>query len=586
MSGAIEAGSAFVRFWGDISELVGTMKTLSGDVKNVAGAISKEVSQKMSGGFATAEAAAAQFGATATAAGHQVAASMTAAAAKTTGVWAGFQRIASSTVGIARASLTFGNIAKTAGIASWGLFGVSRVMRMMGKDTTQIDMITKALWRVSWAARAAAIAVGLIKLPGRVLGGITGLARSAGRGLGGLGGRVAGLGGLMALNSASAAPGEEGEQESTGANVAGSALTGFALGGAVGAAALGLGALIKSAISRNTAEGVGEATGFLGQLGAAATATGQWFADIFGKAKASVTGAFASLKTEGPSIFERLTQAVFPLVDAVENVWLPAFQNAVTSMASLFKSNTAEMERSWSDWIVDSVAALSEFVGNIDIYFQIAQQTLVMWASNSILQVSDLFTNIGKWLDWFGKNWSDMLFTAFDLAATVFINIGQNIRDIFSEIWEWVKSGFTSDFEIDWTPLTEGFVSTIKEWPDLVETELAESTPELDSLFGQLGERQAATERRRAERATAISSVDVGGSAAATRRNLPDARFGATSAQSQEGLSLLAQIQNKNAGRDPVAENTKQMVKEQKATHKEIVKVVEALNSGWDPLTA
>lgn len=72
--------------------------------------------------------------------------------------------------------------------------------------------------------------------------------------------------------------------------------------------------------------------------------------------------------------------------------------------------------------------------------------------------------------NWFLDNWKDIFYTAFDFATTVFINLGTNIRNIFSNITD-IISGSVSISDL-WTPLTEGFVSTIKELPDIAEREI------------------------------------------------------------------------------------------------------------------
>jgi len=107
-----------------------------------------------------------------------------------------------------------------------------------------------------------------------------------------------------------------------------------------------------------------------------------------------------------------------------------------------------------------------------------------------------LFNDIGHffmgvipaWFTWFGKNWSDVFFSAFDLATTVFINLGQNIRNMFSSLWAWIKSGFTTSFEINWTPLTQGAVNAVKSLPEIPARAVTELEQNLKNNVGRMGD--------------------------------------------------------------------------------------------------
>jgi hypothetical protein len=66
---------------------------------------------------------------------------------------------------------------------------------------------------------------------------------------------------------------------------------------------------------------------------------------------------------------------------------------------------------------------------------------------------------------WLGENWSDVLHTMFDLASTIFINLVTNLGKIFSNLPGLIAG--TQTFEKLWTPLTEGFVNTIKKLPEI-----------------------------------------------------------------------------------------------------------------------
>ena len=435
-----------------------------------------------------------------------------------------------------------GAVGAAAGIAALAIKGISAAMTKAGKDTTAIDAIGAKMSKVATAASlailgikgitlavrtmqaTAAAGVGAVTLSFKVLtktiAAVPATIGAVAGSLGRLGSAGAGAlrSGASAVGSFAANAGDALGQ--IGQSVA-SVATGFAFGGIVGGLATLTGVLVASGLSMKSlgleSSGI---TAPLTKLQESLTKIGS------GIGKSALEGLGAVAKRAQPYI-DSFANAVSVLAERFTAEWLPAISNAATQGMAIFGEFFTYMETEWGAWISDSVSALAEFVGNIDVYFQIAQQNIVLFASNSILQIGDFFANIGKWLDWFGENWSDVLFTAGDLAATVFINIGENIRSIFSEIWDWVSSGFTNDINIDWHGLTDGFVSTIKEWPDLLETELAQTSPELEGLYKQLGERQKAEAARTVnvdENGTPLkmwsaSTGDTSKSSAASRDN-------------------------------------------------------------------
>ena len=85
-------------------------------------------------------------------------------------------------------------------------------------------------------------------------------------------------------------------------------------------------------------------------------------------------------------------------------------------------------------------------------------------------EIAHFFTGVLPALfTWFGKNWSGIWRTAVDFALTVFINLGKNIRAIFSAIWEFMKTG---KWDVAFTPITEGFRNMVQELPKIPKREM------------------------------------------------------------------------------------------------------------------
>lgn len=101
-------------------------------------------------------------------------------------------------------------------------------------------------------------------------------------------------------------------------------------------------------------------------------------------------------------------------------------------------------------------------------------------------QMSHFFTGvIPALLTGFADNWGSTFNTAADFVMTVFINIGQNIRNIMSSIWDFIASGGKKSLSLAWTPLTEGFHNSMKEIkiPDRLKSDFEK---ELEQQFSSL----------------------------------------------------------------------------------------------------
>lgn len=101
--------------------------------------------------------------------------------------------------------------------------------------------------------------------------------------------------------------------------------------------------------------------------------------------------------------------------------------------------------------------------------------------------VSDLFTRkIPTVLTWLADNWKSIFRNIASFTGTVFDNMGRNVKSAMTSIWDFMKSGGTSDLKFTWTPLTEGFKSTLSELPDIPKRKLGPLEAALNREFESL----------------------------------------------------------------------------------------------------
>lgn len=110
-------------------------------------------------------------------------------------------------------------------------------------------------------------------------------------------------------------------------------------------------------------------------------------------------------------------------------------------------------------------------------------------------------TVIPEWLSWFSQNWYDVFTDVVNITATVAGNIWQNLVNL----WNGIVGLFSGEgFSFEWTPLTEGFESAIKELPQIAEREMGpvekELQQQLDNLATDLVNNVAASRKEFADK--------------------------------------------------------------------------------------
>jgi hypothetical protein len=210
---------------------------------------------------------------------------------------------------------------------------------------------------------------------------------------------------------------------------------------------------------------------------------------------------------------------------------------------------------------------------NMGAIATVAWDTIKLGAIGFYEDTKFMFTDqLPAVLTWFAENWDSILFTAIDYALTLFINLGQNIRNLWSAVLEFISG---NGFNFDWTPLTEGAVSAISQLPEIPERVATEAEKQLTAainanttrLIDGVGEhvlagREAILGKPGEETAPAPGTgADITGK---VKGDLKGA--GAFTAGSSDAFSsILANM--RNASQDPnaeVAKNTKEQLAETK----------------------
>jgi len=186
---------------------------------------------------------------------------------------------------------------------------------------------------------------------------------------------------------------------------------------------------------------------------------------------------------------------------------------------------------------------LSYLVSNWDLLWRLAWEHLKLGLSNTWERIKTFFVNVGEVLVWFVDNWRSIFETIWNFTKTIFVNLGQNIAAVWQAVLDFFSSG---EFNVNWTPMLDGFKSTVSQLPNLTKAAVRESNEAIDGLYRQLGEREAKKNRAeaaaRGEDSPGDNTPDSPGATAASGPAAGKASFGFV------GLAALAeQMQRKAA---------------------------------------
>lgn len=238
-------------------------------------------------------------------------------------------------------------------------------------------------------------------------------------------------------------------------------------------------------------------------------ATGAW--QSFYSFAAPIAFAYAeATRAVFTAVYDVVAWSMGSVLDAVGSAWTSAAgstQDAMDYIQSVVIGAYASVTFAVKNWqnvmeIAGTSAALS--------IVRFANQTVYFFG-----------TYLPGWLSWFGENWHLVFLDMANITETVASNIWKNLRNL----WDGIVSLFNGEgFSFEWTPLTEGFTSAIKELPKIAEREMGPLETELNDRLNALanevvGDYQKHTEEFRAK----ANSFKTSGGFAGPESERPDA---------------------------------------------------------------
>jgi hypothetical protein len=117
---------------------------------------------------------------------------------------------------------------------------------------------------------------------------------------------------------------------------------------------------------------------------------------------------------------------------------------AIDYIAGKFKDLSAWINEGAQSW------GLTIGIFFVDLYNRLKYTgNMISWTWNFIQsELTKGFANVFIGIDWIGRNWKKVWDNALVLAMAIFNDLSSNFANMFTEVFDWLKSGFTDPIEL------------------------------------------------------------------------------------------------------------------------------------------
>ena len=210
-------------------------------------------------------------------------------------------------------------------------------------------------------------------------------------------------------------------------------------------------------------------------------------------------------KTQGGTAnqWRKFAGTVANLGTSIGTILLPAVNAVVvvlndfaTAAYKAFEDNK-ETIAGWIDFFIDTIDIAAAIVTHLPAAFEVARLVIV----EKLMQIGDylavLGPNAGIVADYIARNWKTLLLDAFNATLAGLQNLWTNFQAIGTAIGEWFANP-TKGFQVNWTPILDGFKATVEEFPQLLKPVLTDMSGEIAEAGRPITDAIAEARRRRA----------------------------------------------------------------------------------------
>lgn len=256
-------------------------------------------------------------------------------------------------------------------------------------------------------------------------------------------------------------------------------------------------------------EGLNVRAGLAGLIAAA-----QWISStavpLFTQGLTVISGLISTYVTPA---FEFMADVIISNVDAAQGFMSASFTAISEIVGTAVGYVVSTVQAGWgfvSGFIqqtfgVDVIGVFNDFAGAVSYAFIMGEYVMKNWQTVVELAIASALLSITTWandveyfltesvpkyLDWFGRNWTNIFMDIFNGTVAIFSNLGTNLKNFFTEFWNFISSGGTAAFNFTWQPLLDGFKATTEQLPEIAARQMTDVeknlSTQVDGLAGQL----------------------------------------------------------------------------------------------------
>lgn len=190
----------------------------------------------------------------------------------------------------------------------------------------------------------------------------------------------------------------------------------------------------------------------------------------------TTAGKFSAMKNN-------MTQALGEIMGVALEIFQPFF-TAIVAMSEQLKAGFMEFREP----VMFAATAVAWLFKNFVDLSRFAFVSFGLFSVTAFNDFAYFFTDtVPAYLAWFSQNWKQVFVDAGNLIVTVFSNIAKNIGSAMRAIWDYIKSGGTTDLQFAFTPLLDGFEATVSELPNIPDRAMTELEKQLSAEIEGLG---------------------------------------------------------------------------------------------------
>lgn len=204
---------------------------------------------------------------------------------------------------------------------------------------------------------------------------------------------------------------------------------------------------------------------------------------------------------------ENLGASVGELLLPALTTGLGLLNEFATYLGTAFEANKSTFA-GWAETLGTAFATVGKYVRNWQDTFELARLSIYQSLANVGAYVETLGPNIVTIAKYIAENWVDLILDGIEATVTAFANFGKNLTAIGTAIGEWFADP-TAGFEVDWTPLLDGFEAASAKMPELLRPAIVDMSEQMaevaDRIEGRESKRlagQASTASAPAKRGT------------------------------------------------------------------------------------